>query len=324
MRIVSVVGLLLGLGLASWLIAEIGPGRIAHVLAAASWAGLAAVLLFHLLQMLTSALGWRSLAATDAPRGPGALGYLALRWVREGVNNLLPVAQVGGEVIAARLLARRGVPLAEAIAATLCDLTLETATQIVFVAIGLALLPRGLLGGLAAVTGIAIACALVGGFILAQIAGATGFIERVLLRFGASSGRDSFRQVAGMEAALRRRYRAPGPLLRASAWHLGCWLLGGVEVWLILHVLGHAVGLRTGLLLESLGQAAKSAGFAIPGAVGVQEGGYAAIAALLGLSPDLGIALSLVKRLRELVYGLPALGAWRLWEQRGVGAEAHP
>lgn len=341
MRIVSVVGLVLGLGLTGWLIADLGPAQIVRVLSRASWAGLMGIVLFHLLQLLPSAAGWRVLGGAGPGRGhetilrhnpgqnpgsnPGLGSYLVLRWVREGINNLLPVAQIGGEIVAARRLAQRGLALAESIAATVCDLTIETVTQIVFAAIGLALLPRGLLGGVAAFTGIAIACLLVGGFVAAQVAGATGLIERFLLRLGGAVEHNSFRHVSGMESALRRRYRMPGRLLRAASWHLFSWLLGGVEVCLILHVLGHGVGLRTGLLLESLGQAVKSMGFAVPGAVGVQEGGYAAIAALLGLPPDLGLALSLVKRLREVVYGLPALGMWRLWEQgRGVAAGVRP
>ena len=65
---------------------------------------------------------------------------MLLRLVREGVNNLLPVAQIGGPVVAARLLQRRGMALPEAIAATIADLTLEVITQILFTLLGLALL----------------------------------------------------------------------------------------------------------------------------------------------------------------------------------------
>lgn len=315
MRIVSWLGFVAGLALAVWLIIDTGPAAIVHVLGQASWAGLVVVVVFHLVQMLPSAIAWRTVAATDKP-SPRLRAFLALRWLREGVNNLLPVAQVGGEVIGARLLARRGAALAESVAATICDLTLETATQIVFAVIGIALLPAGLLGGAATFAGVALACLLIGGFVVAQVAGGAGLVERLLLRLGEAVGRHDFRHIEGMEAALRRRYRAPGPLLRGAAWHLLSWLSGAVEVMLIMHVLGHDVGPRTGLLLESLGQAAKSAGFAVPGAIGVQEGGYAAIAVALGLPAGLGIALSLVKRLREIVLGIPALAVWRHWEAR--------
>ncbi len=88
------------------------------------------------------------------------------------------------------------------------------------------------------------------------------------------------------------------------------WLLGGVEICLALHFLGHDVGIAHGLIIESLGQALKAAGFAVPGALGVQEGGYIVICQLFGLSPEMAIALSLMKRLREVGLGVPALLAW--------------
>jgi uncharacterized membrane protein YbhN (UPF0104 family) len=85
------------------------------------------------------------------------------------------------------------------------------------------------------------------------------------------------------------------------------WLVGTGEVFLILQLLGHPVSWVTALLLESLGQAIRGAAFAIPGALGVQEGGYLLLAPFAGLSPDSALALSLAKRSRELLLGLPGL-----------------
>jgi len=76
------------------------------------------------------------------------------------------------------------------------------------------------------------------------------------------------------------------------------------------HYLGHDVSLWQGIILESLSQAMKSAGFAIPGGLGVQEGGLLLLAPLCGLPAEDALALSLLKRLREMVLGVPALIAW--------------
>ena len=102
------------------------------------------------------------------------------------------------------------------------------------------------------------------------------------------------------------------------------WLLGGVEVCLALHFLGHDVGLVPGLVIESLGQALKAVGFAVPGALGVQEGGYIVICQVFGLSPEMAIALSLMKRLREVGLGVPGLFAWHRAEGRPVALPALP
>ena len=102
------------------------------------------------------------------------------------------------------------------------------------------------------------------------------------------------------------------------------WLLGGVEVCLALHFLGHDVGIVPGLIIESLGQALKAVGFAVPGALGVQEGGYIVICRIFGLSPEVAIALSLMKRLREVGLGVPGLLAWHRAEARPAADPALP
>ena len=74
------------------------------------------------------------------------------------------------------------------------------------------------------------------------------------------------------------------------------------------------------LLLESVGQAIRGAAFAVPGALGVQEGGYVLLATLVGLPSHAGLALSLAKRTREILLGLPGLLYLHLSERAGANA----
>ena len=64
------------------------------------------------------------------------------------------------------------------------------------------------------------------------------------------------------------------------------------------------------LVLESLGQAIRGAAFAIPGSLGVQEGGYLLLAPLAGLPPEAALALSLAKRAREVLLGRAGPGVF--------------
>ena len=307
---------LVGLGLAAWLLASYGVARIFDLLAKAGWGGLLLVVLFHLVQVLFSAAAWRAITAAGPGFGPGL--FAAMRWIREGVNNLLPVAQVGGEFVAARLLRRRGMPLPVAVAGAVADLTMEMLTQIAFTLLGLALLLRhgGGTGSLAGSVAIGLAAAALAAalFLGAQWLGLARVVERGLLRLGRALGWKETEEMAGLHAALLACYRRPRRVALAAAHHLASWLLGGVEVCLALHVLGHGVDIGTGLVIESLGQALKAAGFAVPGALGVQEGGLVVICQAFGLAPELAIALSLVKRLREVALGVPALLAWQWME----------
>jgi len=98
----------------------------------------------------------------------------------------------------------------------------------------------------------------------------------------------------------------------ASAWRLFSWFLGIGEVWLIMYFLGHPISLMEALLLESLGQAIRAAGFLIPASLGIQEGGFLLLGTVLGIPPQTALALSLGKRVRELALGIPGLIVWQI------------
>ena len=68
------------------------------------------------------------------------------------------------------------------------------------------------------------------------------------------------------------------------------------------------------LAIESLLYAIRTAAFVVPQAVGVQEGAYILLGAGFGLDPDMALALSLLKRGRDLAIGLPAIAIWQAIE----------
>jgi uncharacterized membrane protein YbhN (UPF0104 family) len=78
--------------------------------------------------------------------------------------------------------------------------------------------------------------------------------------------------------------------------------------------LGYHIGFGPSYVIESLAQAVRTAAFFVPGAVGVQEGGFVVVAALFGIPADVAISISLTKRVRELALGIPGLAWWQLRE----------
>ncbi|MBV9111933.1 MAG: flippase-like domain-containing protein [Hyphomicrobiales bacterium] len=325
MKLSVLLGALALAALVAWMLANEGAmWRILELVRQAGWVGLVAVVLFHLTQIAFSAAAWRVLFGSTAPR-PSFSFYMIARWIREAVNNLLPVAQIGGEFVGARLLNRRCVELRAAIASAIADLTVELITQIAFTLMGLAVLLLTIGNGPTArlVAGLlVVAAATAGAFIAVQWMGLAHLIEICVMRIGRMVGWEGFDEEPGLHGALIAIYRAPLRLLSAAFNHLISWLLGSIEVWLALHLIGRDVGLETALVIESLGQALKAIGFAVPGALGVQEGGYVIVCGLYGLSPETAIALSLIKRLREVALGLPALAAWQWFEARPARSNA--
>jgi putative membrane protein len=302
---------LLGLGLIVALILAQDTAKIGAALAAAGW-GAAAVGVAYLGTLVADALGWQALLRR--PYGRALAPLLVMRWISTSINCLLPVGQVGGDFIRARLLARSGVPGPTAGASVVVDATAGLLTQLAFALLGVVLLLRqlGRAGDVVPVlAGLGLFGLLLAGFAAAQHRGLFSLLVRPLHRLASNpTWHGLIGSAAALDAAVKACYRDWPGFARCTAWRAIAWLAGGVEVWVAFLVLGHPVELTDALILESLGQVARSAGFVIPGGLGVQEGGILAAGIWLGLPPEVVLSAALLKRAREVVFGLPALAVW--------------
>ena len=302
------VGVLLFIGL---LVSQGLPAVVATLALAGS--GLLLVALFHLLPLVLDAVAIRVLFAGGA--GHAGLGdALRARWVGESANSLMPAGQLGGPVLMTRHLAQRGMRMQDAAAVITVSTTLQTFAQIAFALLGVALLgaQASHISQHVLRTSALIASGLlalqVGGFYWIQRRGLFSRLMRAATRFaGKRDWSQWMNQAQAIDLAVQDTYTRGGPVAASFLLSLVGWLVGTGEVYLILQLIHRPVGWLDALLLESLGQAIRGAAFAIPGALGVQEGGYLLLAPLAGLPPDAALALSLAKRARELLLGVPGL-----------------
>ena len=110
-----------------------------------------------------------------------------------------------------------------------------------------------------------------------------------------------------LDARLRELLGRTAALFATIGWQLAGFVSGAIETWLALRWLQHPVGFGTALALESLTQAIRHFIFVVPAGLGVQEAGLVGFGYLVGLGNDTSIALSLAKRMREILFGVPAL-----------------
>jgi putative membrane protein len=299
---------LLGLGVC--LFAAIVVANDAHAVLATlldvRWAALV-VIAAHLPVTFTAALGWHALLARA--QRPTIAGTFRMRLIKEAVNALLPVAQVGGDVVRARLAVSLTLPLRTSAASCIVDAALGVVCLVLFVLIGLSAAsvvvadPR--IDHLALQIAIAGALATLA-LIAAERMGFLRLLDRATARTSGALG-----QLSGLGADVRTICGHAGRLVRSMLWHLLSWSLGVVETWVALWAVGQPATWAHALVLESMAQGARALGFAIPGALGVQEGGYILICSALGIPPSDALALSLLRRLRELTLGVLGLGLWR-------------
>ena len=109
-------------------------------------------------------------------------------------------------------------------------------------------------------------------------------------------------------------YHRPGRVVMGVVLHFAAWIIGAAETWVGAALLGHPLLAWEVLVVESLVYALRTAVFFIPSGLGVQEGGYVAVGALFGLDPQSALALSILKRGRDLLLAVPALLWWQAVE----------
>jgi putative membrane protein len=265
-------------------------------------------------------VGWRYCLPISSRLG--LWGVVAARILRDAGAEVLPLSEVGGFVIGARAAILAGATSVEASASTLLDLTTEAVAQLAFVALGLvALYPlrpdAALIRPAAIVLGLLTIAIVLAASAASRSPGVftrmRGAVSRWLAGFG-----DVDAVFTTMGDIARRR----GAMIVASLIHLIGWLGVAAEGWLGLRLLGAPISFSAALALESLLFAARSIGFFSPNGFGVQEGAYALLAPLVGLDIADALALSLIKRARDVVIGAPALLLWqraeaaRVWRGR--------
>jgi len=307
---------ILGLALLTYLIVRQGAASIITPLL-----GAGAVLLWivplHTLPIVLDVLGWRLLL-------PPQTRLSTLLWiaaVREAFNRLLPVANIGGEIVGVRLLAQSGTPAPVGAASIVVEVVLTVAAQYMFAVLGVLCLvtaagPTRL--GSELVLALLVSLPLIAILITVVRFGA---VFARLARLGEWMLGRRFRTVAGdnpaaLEAAIARLYAHPWRLGATALWQLSGLIAGTVETWLVLRWFGRPVGVPAALALESLSQAARSFLFLVPAGLGVQEASLVGVGQLFGIGNDVAIALSLAKRMREILFGSPALLRWYWMEGR--------
>jgi putative membrane protein len=321
------LALILGTTLCVVLVLRAGLGPILVLLAAAGFRLLWLVPL-HALPLLLDVLGWRTLlrAAGVAPAARAPVRLFLIASVREAVNRLLPVANVGGEIVGIRMLCRLGGDAPAIAASVVAEVLLTIVSQLLFAAAGVLILLQ-LTRSMARVSdlllGLGLALPLVGALYMLLHRGAVfGRFRRgveAMLDLPAQL-RGLLEQAAALDASLRALLGQGVPLVATLGWQLAGFVAGAIETWLALRWLQHPVGFGSALALESLTQAIRHFIFVVPAGLGIQEAGLVGFGYLLGVGSDASIALSLAKRMREILFGVPALIYWQgFWVFKGIG-----
>jgi putative membrane protein len=314
----TIVAALVGLIVATAVIGYFNVGAVLKAMAPIGVGGFLAVIAAQVGLFVPLGVAWW-LVAPGAPIGRAA-AFAWARLLREAASDVLPFSQLGGIAIAARAVVLNGVDASTAFGSITVDIAVEMVAQLTYTLIGVALLAHHL--GFTAFNkslapavlgGTVVALAVVVGFIVMQRRGLdlmAGLIERL----APSVGRHADAVIVSIKAAHAR----PGRMAIGLALHLFCWFGAAGGTWLILAFINHPLPYLSVVAIESLLFAIRNAAFIAPSGLGVQEGAYVLLGPLFGLPAEAALALSLLKRARDIAIGVPMLLSWQLLENRRV------
>lgn len=303
--------LALGALLLAWLLGRHGGPAWRQLSGAASPPLVLAFLAAVALAIVTFALRWRVLlAGLGIDTGLGRL--TAYRAAGQSLSSLVPSARVGGDPLRAWLAYRDGVPAPGAIATVAVDRVLEVGAaapfSIVFVAVLIQHGIPGLGNVLATVVLGALALVVAGAWTARRLIRgqgiATAFARRTQLD-AIPWVRRRMDTVARAETSAGRLVTQRARLGAAFAIGLGANGLVLVEFALLLAAFGLPAD-PVAVVAAAFATAAASQ-LPVPAGLGVLEGGQMWLFQMLGHPPEVGLAVGLAARLRELAWALPGV-----------------
>jgi glycosyltransferase 2 family protein len=308
------IGLLVSITLVFWF----GFDDVLAAIASAGWGGFATISAWQLLLFLVNGLAWDIIVPPRAVRRSWL--FVWGRMVRDASANCLPFSQVGGVIFGARAVTLHGISWPLAAASTAVDVTAEFLAQLVFTGIGLGILfARAPSSGLVVPVEIVLGLAVMAGFVFVWLQqDAASLFARVGPRI---SGRWFGTAKDGVDVLQEEFSLIYGHAPRLAVcffMHVLGWFGTAAAGWIAYRILGAPIDFDDALAIEALLSAAGSIAFLMPINAGVQEAGYAGLGAIFGVPPELSLGVSLIRRARDVVVGVPILLVWQWLEVRRV------
>ncbi len=225
--------------------------------------------------------------------------------ISDSLNTLLPSANVGGDA-ARPFLIRGHVPLKEGLPGVIVDKTVEAFASALFLGSGffftllLLDLPRWMT--VAASVCLLVSAAGLALLVIVQRKGVLWALDRVAKIFPRvgrfAAGRE--RHIRDLDANLRVLHVLGPWTIAATALHFAARVLGVVEVFVIMNVLGAGLSAIQALFTSTGVTLINTAFFLVPGQFGIQESDHVVALQSLGFSAALGLSLGIIRRIRKL------------------------
>lgn len=314
----------LGVGLLAWVVAEVDFDAALSAILGMGWQGLAAAFAIYLAAFYIDSLSWH-LAILRLPLTP-RWSYIVwrIRMVGEAFNMVLPAGGFGGEPIKAVLLKRHhAVSYREGTVSIILARTVNLIGLVIFMLVGLILLAGHDVGGRFGPFAL-------GGFLFLTFGIGVLFAVqkfRATSRTGSRLGRTrlgarlnaALGHIHDVEDRLQHFYaERPWRFVPAVLLAFTNWVVGAAETYAILYFLGHPVSPGEAIIIESVNQMVRAVTFFVPANLGTQDSALIVLVGAVTGSPETGVALAAVKRIREIVFVIWGFALGSIYSLRGL------
>lgn len=321
-RVGTIIALLAGAAISTALIVYHDFSSVVAAVHRIGW-GFMLVLMIQVPEIVLNGLGWRALFRSERPGFTNIL--LVFRWIRESINYLLPVGRLGGDMAAVPLLIARNRDVNTAVASIVADKTLEVLGLFLFSLAGIVILFERSGSNHSvehwAIRAMGVLFALLIAFIGAQRWGLLKLVDKVVKRNSRLGNGMYGSNLSSIHEIVWAMYTDAPRIIPAAFLHAIAWVPGALQIWVGLRFMGIQIGLTGAFIIESISMTICSVAFIMPAALGAQEAAYMTIAWwLFGIPPATGLAMSLIMRMKDVIFGVPGLLVWQGFEGKHLWA----
>lgn len=307
-----------GAALFAWILHDSDLAAVAAILSRLGAAGIVAVLANFGIGFVADVISWLMMFRSLRPAALWLWRIWLVQMVGEALNVLTPFGSFGGEPFKALLLKRHyGVSYTESTASLLLIQTVNSLAQVPFllVAVGL-LIQRHLLPPSLERTILAASVVISGFMILVLMALHSRLLAALHARLEQSRWRRFDRALRALEEIEGRLFffmrESPRRFAASYLLAFACWMAGAVEMFILFRFLGYPIDFADAWMIEGVVSIARSVSFFIPAHLGFQDGAIALLGGALTGAPEVGVAIALARRARELAWSAVgvAIGGW--------------
>ncbi|MBL4689892.1 MAG: flippase-like domain-containing protein [Rhodospirillales bacterium] len=324
MRFLKAFYLLLGVVLLGFVVAEIDLAEVIVHVAKVGY-GILVLVGIYFVAFAIDSVTWQMTIRGVPLDLRWAYRVWKLRMVGESFNAVIPAGGMGGEPVKASLMKTHyGINYREGAASLILAKTINMIALVLFLIGGFALMIEGrtLPKVYEYVAGAGLLAFTLGVFLffVIQRLSVTSLTGTWISRW--RIGRrveDILHHIHDMDERLVHFYTlAKGRFAGALFLALVNWMLGVVEIYYALVFLDRPITWAEAWIIEAVAQMVRTGAFFIPAAIGVQEGAFLLVCGAITGSAPIGVAVSVIRRIREVIWIIWGFAVGALFSLRGA------